>query len=62
MCYAKVQGQKKNIEHYRNSPINGVPVAAYKPMIFAEDGTELPFPEPEMPLPPIQLRQPKFAA
>ncbi len=54
---SKVQGLRKNVEQYRNSPINGVPVVAYKPMLFDRAGNELPFPEPEMPLPPIQLRE-----
>ena len=57
VCYAKVQGLRKNVEQYRNSPINGVPVTAYKPMLFDKQGNELAFPEPEMPLPPIQLRE-----
>merc|ERR1719399_2372394 len=59
VCYARVQGQQRNIEHYRNSPVNGIPVAAYRPLIFDKNGIEIPFPQPDAPLPPIQLRQPK---
>jgi len=58
VTYAHVQGLEQNIEHYRNSPVNGVPIAAYRPLIF-KGGMEVGFPKPDAPLPPIQLRPAK---
>eukprot|EP00397_Hematodinium_sp_SG-2012_P039252 GEMP01042830.1.p1 GENE.GEMP01042830.1~~GEMP01042830.1.p1 ORF type:complete len:366 (+),score=67.98 GEMP01042830.1:173-1270(+) len=58
VTHAHVQGLEQNIEHYRNSPVNGVPVAAYRPLIF-KGGVEIGFPKPDAPLPPIQLRPAK---
>lgn len=58
VTYAHVQGLEQNIEHYRNSPVNGVPIAAYRPLIF-KSGMEVGFPKPDAPLPPIQLRPAK---
>lgn len=55
---ARVQGLRNNIEHYRNSPVFGIPVPQYWPLLF-KDGVEVPFPPPDAPLPPIQLRVPK---
>lgn len=57
--FARVQGRDPNVEMYRNSPIAGVPVKGYRPMVFGPDGEEEDFPEPDVPLhllPPIQLR------
>merc|ERR1711881_146637 len=53
--YARVQGLEANIEVYRNSPVNGIPIKQYRPLIF-RDGVEEEFPQPDAPLPPIQLR------
>lgn len=54
--YARVQGLTANIEVYRNSPVNGIPIQAYRPLIF-RNGEVIDFPKPDAPLPPIQLRQ-----
>jgi len=53
--YARVQGIDANIQVYRNSPVNGIPIKQYRPLVF-ENGVELAFPEPDAPLPPIQLK------
>lgn len=53
--YARVQGLEANIEVYRNSPVNGIPIKQYRPLIF-HNGEEVEFPSPDAPLPPIQLR------
>ncbi|CAD7946565.1 unnamed protein product [Amoebophrya sp. A120] len=53
--YARVQGLQANIEVYRNSPVNGIPIKQYRPLIF-QNGIEAEFPGPDAPLPPIQLR------
>eukprot|EP00391_Amoebophrya_sp_Ameob2_P014096 CAMPEP_0178999248 /NCGR_PEP_ID=MMETSP0795-20121207/9946_1 /TAXON_ID=88552 /ORGANISM="Amoebophrya sp., Strain Ameob2" /LENGTH=847 /DNA_ID=CAMNT_0020691983 /DNA_START=515 /DNA_END=3058 /DNA_ORIENTATION=- len=53
--YARVQGLQANIEVYRNSPVNGIPIKQYRPLIF-RGGNEVEFPSPDAPLPPIQLR------
>lgn len=58
VTYAHVQGLEQNVEHYRNSPVNGIPISAYRPMIF-KSGLEVGFPKPDAPLPPIQLRPAK---
>lgn len=55
---ARIQGLENNIAAYRNSPVIGIPVDSYKPLIF-EDGVQVPFPDPEVPLPRVQLRNPK---
>lgn len=55
---ARIQGLQKNIAAYRNSPVIGIPVESYKPLIF-ENGIQVPFPEPEVALPSVQLRNPK---
>ena len=50
VSYARVQGLKANIQHYRNSPVNGIAVPEYRPLLFAH-GKEVPFPfvnKPEM--------------
>lgn len=43
VSFARVQGLDANILHYRNSPVNGVAVPEYRPLLFA-DGKEIPFP------------------
>jgi len=43
VSYARVQGLKSNIQHYRNSPVNGISVPEYRPLLFA-NGQEIPFP------------------
>jgi hypothetical protein len=58
VSWARVQGQEKNVEHYRNSPIAGVPIPQYRPLIF-DDGIEKQLPEPDGPLARVRLRVPK---
>jgi hypothetical protein len=60
VAWARVQGLQANIEHYRNSPIAGVPIPQYRPLLF-ESGVEIPFPEPDGPLARVRLRVPKGA-
>jgi hypothetical protein len=43
VSYARVQGLDANVLHYRNSPVNGVTIPEYRPLLFA-DGKEIPFP------------------
>jgi hypothetical protein len=43
VSWARVQGLKANIQHYRNSPVNSVNVPEYRPLLFAH-GTEIQFP------------------
>lgn len=43
VSFARVQGLDANIMHYRNSPVNGVAIPEYRPLLFA-DGKEVPFP------------------
>jgi hypothetical protein len=43
VSFARVQGLDANIMHYRNSPVNGVGIPEYRPLLFA-DGKEIPFP------------------
>ena len=57
---ARVQGLVANVEHYRNSPVNGIPVSQYRPLILDRHGRELPFPPPDVPLAPVRLRTPKI--
>lgn len=45
-CWARVQGFKANIEHYRNSPVNDLPDPEYRPLMF-QNGAEVPFPRPD---------------
>jgi hypothetical protein len=60
VAWARVQGLQGNIEHYRNSPIAGVPIPQYRPLLF-EHGVEIQFPEPDGPLARVRLRVPKGA-
>jgi hypothetical protein len=60
VAWARVQGLQANIEHYRNSPIAGVPIPQYRPLLF-DQGVEMPFPEPDGPLARVRLRVPKGA-
>merc|ERR550514_1775750 len=60
VAWARVQGLQANIEHYRNSPIAGVPIPQYRPLLF-ENGVEIQFPEPDGPLARVRLRVPKGA-
>jgi len=46
VCWARVQGFKANIEHYRNSPVNDLPDPEYRPLMF-QDGIEVAFPRPD---------------
>jgi len=46
VCWARVQGLEANIDHYRNSPVNEMPLE-FKPMLFDTDGDQLPFPAPD---------------
>ncbi|KAF4676843.1 hypothetical protein FOL47_004777 [Perkinsus chesapeaki] len=47
VCWARVQGLERNVEHYRNSPVNELPDPQYRPLLFGADGSELPFPAPD---------------
>jgi len=46
VCWARVQGRDPNVDHYRNSPVNEMP-ESFRPMIFTEDGKQVPFPRPD---------------
>jgi len=46
VCWARVQGRDPNVDHYRNSPVNEMP-ESFRPMIFSEDGKQVPFPRPD---------------
>jgi len=48
VCWARVQGLCQNIEHYRNSPVNEMP-PPFRPMLFESDGSQIPFPRPDVP-------------
>lgn len=43
VSYARVQGLKANIQHYRNSPVNGISIPEYRPLLFS-NGLEIQFP------------------
>lgn len=43
VSWARVQGLKANIQHYRNSPVNSINIPEYRPLLFAH-GTEIQFP------------------
>ncbi len=43
VSFARVQGLKANIQHYRNSPVNGIAISEYRPLLFS-NGEEIPFP------------------
>ncbi|KAF4675878.1 hypothetical protein FOL47_007119 [Perkinsus chesapeaki] len=43
VCWARVQGFDKNVEHYRNSPI----AEEYRPLIADKEGRWIPFPKPD---------------
>ncbi|EER16440.1 hypothetical protein Pmar_PMAR021038 [Perkinsus marinus ATCC 50983] len=47
VCWARVQGLERNVEHYRNSPVNELPDPEYRPLLFGADGSDLPFPAPD---------------
>lgn len=51
VCWARVQGVGANVEHYRNSPVNEMPVQ-FRPMLFDVDGGQLTFPRPDRSSPP----------
>lgn len=46
VCWARVQGLRPNVEHYRNSPVNDMP-ENFRPMVFDANGHQLPFPRPD---------------
>jgi len=50
--YARVQGLTANVQVYRNSPVNGIPIKQYRPLLF-KDGQEIPFPGPDAALGPV---------
>jgi hypothetical protein len=56
---ARVQGQEENVRRLRESPVmielTGKP--DWMPLIFDEEGNEMPFPMPEGPLPAIKARR-----
>ena len=45
-CWARVQGLKANVEHYRNSSVNDLPDPEYRPLLF-QNGMEVAFPRPD---------------
>lgn len=47
VCWARVQGLSRNIEHYRNSPVNDIPQREFRPLLFDSSGVILPFPAPD---------------
>lgn len=47
VCWARVQGLSANIDHYKNSPVNEMPVE-FKPMLFDTAGESLVFPAPDI--------------
>jgi len=57
VCPARIQGFEANVAACRNSPVMGIPVQAYKPLVFY-DGVIQAFPDPEVPIPPVSLRSP----
>lgn len=46
VCWARVQGLRPNVEHYRNSPVNDM-LENFRPMVFDANGHQLPFPRPD---------------
>lgn len=46
VCWARVQGISRNVEHYRNNPVNDLQEKEFRPLIFS-NGTEVPFPRPD---------------
>jgi hypothetical protein len=46
VCWARVQGLQNNVEQYRNSPVNEMPIH-FRPMLFDTDGGQLTFPRPD---------------
>merc|ERR1719240_2000981 len=57
----RVQGLRENVEHFRNSAVMRQDLAnEYKPLLFNTlTQEEIPFPEPDGPLPEIKLRPAK---
>jgi hypothetical protein len=47
VSWARIQGLKANIQHYRNSPVNNFTAPEFRPLLFAA-GTEIPFPTPNV--------------
>lgn len=56
VCPARIQGLSANVAAYRNSPVMGCPIEAYKPVIL-KDGELQPFPDPEVDIAPVVLRK-----
>ena len=46
VCWARVQGLNSNVEQYRNSPVNEMPVQ-FRPMLFDGEGGQVSFPRPD---------------
>lgn len=55
---ARVQGLQENVRRLRNSPVMNQlqDHPEWMPLIFNEDGEEVPFPNPDQPLPPVKPR------
>ncbi|CAK0832983.1 unnamed protein product [Prorocentrum cordatum] len=55
---ARVQGLQENVRRLRNSPVMNQlqDHPEWMPLIFNEDGQEVPFPNPDQPLPPVKPR------
>jgi RNA recognition motif 2 len=46
VCWARVQGLHANVQQYRNSPVNDMPLQ-FRPMLFEDGGVQVPFPRPD---------------
>eukprot|EP00931_Biecheleriopsis_adriatica_P054446 TRINITY_DN32040_c0_g1_i1.p1 TRINITY_DN32040_c0_g1~~TRINITY_DN32040_c0_g1_i1.p1 ORF type:complete len:430 (-),score=92.61 TRINITY_DN32040_c0_g1_i1:49-1338(-) len=55
---ARVQGLEENVKRLRNSPVMTelLEHPDWMPLLLDDDGQELPFPEPQHPLPPVKPR------
>ena len=58
---ARVQGLQANMRQFRNSPINTMPIRAYRPLVFDRSGTPTELPSPNRPVRPVLLRNPRAA-
>ena len=47
VSWARIQGLEANIKHWRNNPVNELPLE-FRPCLFDDKGRQLPFPEPEI--------------
>ena len=47
VSWARIQGLDANIKHWRNNPVNELPLE-FRPCLFDEHGRQMAFPEPEI--------------